>query len=544
MSTTTLIVPPTPAVATGPLTQSRARRLEAWNRSRESLNPLRGLTMPRVVSLLDMARRGLTTDLQWTYFFIEEADADLVALIERRVGAHLEMDWTIAQLEESKRDKSFDLTLADEQAAALREAYEGIDNLDEAREHFALAKFRGFGHAEKIHGADGDLTHLELVDTWNVVRRGMRGEWKYNPDALSADFDALPAGNLIDPANFIIHEARRPVDRIGLVKFIRANLAEKDWDGSLEIYGIPGGVVTMPESVPQDQQAHYEAAAKDIAEGGSGALPAGAKYQPNEGQRGASPFGERLDYLSKKLILAGTGGMLTMLTESGSGTLAGGAHAETFEIIARAEARRVSELFQRQLDAEVLRRHFDGQPTLAFFRISANEETDVGEFVDSVEKLGRSGYQVAAEQVKAKTGYLVSLKPDQTIAKAGRPEPGKPTPPPILNRLPGQPGVDPAKDAKPDALSDQQWTEVLGVRAGWLAPLKPFLVGIEKLAGNDSLTPSAFLDLVEAMASVMPELQLDAGALADSLEGYLGAATVAALQDGLKAPPTPTPPVT
>ena len=511
------------------------RRVKALNVWREAYNPLRGLSIARAVQMLDAARRGMVTDLQWTYQFVEEGDADLVALIERRTGALLEMDWAIAQVDEAKQGKDFDQTLADEQAAALREAYEAVDNLYEGIEHLALATFRGYAHAEKVRNADGDVTHLEVVDTWNMVRDGMRGRWKYNPGALTTSFDGLPAENLVDPADFLIREVRRPVDRIGLIKFIRANLAEKDWDGSLEIFGIPGGVVIMPENVPVDKTVEYAASAEEIAKGGTGALPHGADYKPNDGQRGSSPFLERLDYLTKKLVLAGTGGMLTMLAESGSGTLAGGAHADTFDSIARSEARKISEVFQRQVDAEVLGRLFPGQRPLAYFRISANEETDAGEFVQNVELLGRAGYQVSPEQVKAKSGYEVSLKPDQTVVKGAGADPAAAEAAPILNRAPLKPGEDPAKAARPEALSDEQWTEVLGVRAAWLAPLRPYLALIENLAGNESLTPSAFLAAVEAMANAMPELQLDAGALADSLEGYLGAATVAGLRDSLAA---------
>jgi hypothetical protein len=42
-----------------------------------------------------------------------------------------------------------------------------------------------------------------------------------------------------------------------------------------------------------------------------------------------------MEYLDRQITMVGTGGLLTMLAESGSGTLAGAAHTETFMQIAR-----------------------------------------------------------------------------------------------------------------------------------------------------------------------------------------------------------------
>ena len=182
-----------------------------------------------------------------------------------------------------------------------------------------------------------------------MVRDLLRGQWKYNPDALQTTFYYLPDSMRIDPQNFIVRERDRHVNRIALLKFIRANLADKDWDAFVEIYAIPSGVVIGPPGVQPEKEEEYQKAASDIADGGSGYLPNGSDYKPNHMPRGNDPFRPRLDYLSEKLVLAGTGGLLTMLAQSGSGTLAGGAHMEAFRSIARAEAQRHIEMFEREI---------------------------------------------------------------------------------------------------------------------------------------------------------------------------------------------------
>jgi len=198
---------------------------------------------------------------------------------------------------------------------------------------------------------------------------------------------------------------------------VRGNLGEKDWDGFLEIYGIPGGVVIMPPDVSPDREAEFEQAARDVAEGGSGALPHGSDYKPNTEPRGNNPFKQRLDHLSEKLILAGTGGKLTMLAgPTGIGKGASEEQADVFTEIAAAEAVEISELFQRQIDAEVLAAAFPGEPVLAYFELCHQQQTRSDAVVDEVHRLSQAGYVVDMAQVAEKTGYKLTLSKPPTAS--------------------------------------------------------------------------------------------------------------------------------
>lgn len=382
---------------------SLAQRVRSANRWRDQFNPLRGLTLARAVALGEAYFRGEMAELQWAYFWIEGTDPDLLALLECRFGRLLEMEYNIQSTEDA------DKKLAEDQRVFLQERFERIDNLYEAIEHLGMAAFRGFSHCEKWHDSAGVLTHLEIVDQWNVVRDGLVGGWKYNPDARVASFASLSADAEMPAENFLFRQVRRPINRIALLKFVRASLSDKDWDAFIEIYGIPSGVVVGPPNVPIDQAAVYQAAAQAVAEGGSGYLPHGSDYKTNDSPRGTEPFKTRLDHLSEKLVLAGTGGKLTMLTEAGSGTLAGGAHADVFAQIAAGEARRISEAINRQLVLPMLQEEFQGRKQVAYFKLAANEETDVGDIVEHITKLKTAGYVVEADEVSEKTGYTVTL---------------------------------------------------------------------------------------------------------------------------------------
>lgn len=491
-----------------------ARKVAGANRWRDAYNPLRGLKLQRAINLLEAYPRGEMADVQYTFLFVEGTDPDLFALIERRTSAIQEMDWDakiIANSEENPRP-DFDEKLAKDQQAALSEAYNRIDNLQEAIEHMTMASFRGFAHAEKLRTIAGDVTHLEIVDQWNVVRDGFNGDWKYNPEAQNVTFSGLPAENLIKPEDFLIREVRRYINRIALLKFIRANLSEKDWDAFIEIYGIPGGVIIGPPNVPEGKEAEYEAAAREVAEGGSGYLPNQSDYKPNDGPRGTNPFKERLDHLSEKLILAGTGGLLTMLTAPGSGTLAGNAHQETFSKIAKSDARKTSEIFQKQFDAPLLAKAFPGKPILAYFALALNEETDTKELVEDVNKLGQAGYDIDTEEVSEKLGYRITKR--ELPEKPGAKDDGKDE---IENRLTT---FDTAEEMQAFLNSGEgrallnrvakKKTEAALISAGvqqfgeaWSADMKPVADAIETVLG---LNEANFLQGVRNLGAGLPDL--------------------------------------
>jgi phage gp29-like protein len=391
--------------------------VKAANVWRDQMNPLRSLTISRAVSLLEASQRGQMADLQWTYKFIEETHPTLLALVERRTSSLLEMDWNIHQVAEDRAGRNWDKNLADEQAAALREAYERIDNLYEAIEHLEMAAFRMFAHVQP-HMDGGEIVHLEPLDNWNFGRDGMFGDWYWNPDARDLSAVTLGDERRITPDHRLISRVQpRHVNRIGLLQFIRASMATKDWDGFVEIYGLPRPIIIMPE-VPAGKEAEFEAAAEAVAEGGGGALPSGSLVNYPSETRGSSPFKEYLEWLQQQLVLVGTGGLLTMLAESGSGTLAGGAHMETFRAIAASEARKISEILQRTLDRWVLERQFPARPRLAYFAMAAREERDIGSMVTHAQSLAAAGYIMDVADLAERTGYKLTYVPPAPAAPA------------------------------------------------------------------------------------------------------------------------------
>jgi phage gp29-like protein len=395
---------------------------------RDQYNPLRGLNITRAIHLLEEGERGAFADLQWTYRFIEMQDATIGALIELRISAIQELDWDIKVSKDVPTGK---VSVAKRQATALKEAYARIGNLEEAIENLALASFRGFTRLEKVQDQDGHVIELAHVEQWFWVRKGLYGEWQLNSESRIGRNDGEP----VPQPRFITREVPRPINRVGLIAFVRKGLSQKDWDGFIESYGIPAVFLIMPPDVPKEKEGEYFDTADQVVSDARGALPHGSDVKTvDNGARGNNPFEGHIDYQDKQVVLRGTSGQLTMLTQSGSGTLAGSAHADTFRKLAKAEAKEISGIFRRHFDREILDRVTPGEPAYAYFELAANEETDTGEIVKDVRGLAAAGYRVASKWLAEKTGYEV-LDVGTTATRPGLALP-QPRDLPLRNRAP------------------------------------------------------------------------------------------------------------
>lgn len=369
------------------------------NRWRDAYNPLRGMSLPKLISLVEAGERGTYADLQWFYHYMERSDAMIHAVIQRRRAALLACDWDIRISADEDADKG----LAAEQAAFLREAYDRVENFRDAVSFLFSGFFRGFAHLEKHISPSGLVTRLEPVEQWFWVREGLFDPWEYNLNAVSGVNRGVP----IDFENFLILEST-PINRMLAVLYLRKNLSQKDWDSFLEVYGIPSIFLVGPPNTPETKEAEYHAVAQEIMSNGRGYLPHGSDVKSVNGGGNKPPFLEHIDYIDRQITLAATGGLLTMLAESGSGTLAGNAHSDTFLQIARSDAALLSGLFQEQFDAPLLREYFPGQPLLAYFEFAPPAADEISRVVQDAVELAKAGVKIDFRELSEKTGYKLT----------------------------------------------------------------------------------------------------------------------------------------
>lgn len=432
-----------PAKAGG---KSAGELVRASNRWRDNYNPLRHLVISRAVALLEAAERGDYAELQLALRKIERRYPVLKALIARRCGAIEKLTWDVkvpAALPAGATPE-----LAEAQRAHLRARYDLVANLTDAFGQLALAEFRGFTILQKHRFADGAndgaVRELHWLPQFTWSRDGQFGDFFYNAEsrmgvglgscvAVLGEANRLPlrAGKegrrMNDEAglvrsDFVLRECDAPLYEIALVAFVNWCMGRKDWAAFVEIFGLPNSVVIMPPNVPAGQEDAQRAAAEKVAEGISGALPAGSDVKfPTASVRGSAPFKEFCDAQDADVVLAGTGGLLTMLSlPTGIGGGASGEHGDAFADIALADARRITAALQADFDGPELDEAFPGQPHLAYFELSAQDEDDVKELVTHAVALKGAGYVVKAEWLAEQTGYELEAMGERSTSNVER----------------------------------------------------------------------------------------------------------------------------
>lgn len=399
---------------------SKEFELKSIAKWREQSNPLIALSPERLVTMRQQGRFGIFAELQWFYFCAMRACPTLAALRARRRSAIQRLDWDIGCVSELPAGCTEDDVEAQEQA--LRHAYERIDNLNDAFRFLSLAPFHGYAHMQKHRDSAGAVVHLEPLDQWNWVRDGLRGQWLWNPTAMATSADAIRGAKdaIIDPKEFLIVEEELPIIEACLSLFFQESIGTKDWSHFVEIFGIPGAVIIGPQNVApgSTQEDDFKEASQLVADGESGYLPYGSDIKFSTDPRNQHPFREYIEDKRAQMILVGTGGKLTMLAESGSGTLAGGAHQDAFDQIAEAEAAHISEVFQRGIDAEVLGSLFPDKPKLAYFELCGKEESNPVAQVDMILKLSQAGFDLDEAEVSERTGFKVTKKQPLNLTPA------------------------------------------------------------------------------------------------------------------------------
>ena len=385
------------------------KNLQLSSNWRAQFNPLRGLTMPQLVAMLEAAERGDYARLQWLYRFVEKRNSTLRAVLQRRKSSLTRLDWDIRQRDGTPAEAANPRTLGARQAALLREAYERIANLREAVTFLSSSEFRGYAHLERHFDPRGNTVRLEPVPQWFWARLGPEAPWQYN--ALARPGLPMPDYPVLDPKRFIYRETDAPIDEIAVIAHVRQSLSQKDWDGFVETYGLPPLFLELPPDIPAEREQEYQAQAEAIIGDARGTMPNGTKiHTVDSGSRGQNPFAEHLRYQDELIVLAATGGKLTVLTEAGSGTLAGSAHQQAFDEITEAEAALISESLQNQFDAPLLERFFPGEPHLAYFELAATRSLDPADIIAQALVLAKAGYEIDPAELSEKTGYRLQLR--------------------------------------------------------------------------------------------------------------------------------------
>lgn len=367
---------------------------------RDDHQPLRELTLARILSMEDASDRGQPSDLQWLWHHMERIDVTVAAATARRLAFAETLDYQIR----ITSGPGVDTTLAAEQQSFLQYAYNKIENMKEATRHLATAIFRGFAIAEKLRDPSTDtIRKLDVIPAWYWVKNRDTGRWAFNPMSYSEY-----RGDPVDQSRLVVASSQplyRPIAR----QFYSKALCTADWDTALEVGANPNIFFVAPPGQDTDEKMlEFQQIASQLASNGRGALQNGADIKVvDTAGSGRLPYLERMKYCDEQIVMTATGGLLTMLTQSGSGTLAGGAHSDTLLALSQSDSGMLSEVFQRHVDADLLSRYFPNQPALAYFQFELPQKTDANALLEAVSNLSWAGLTVDPAWLAEKTGMNI-----------------------------------------------------------------------------------------------------------------------------------------
>lgn len=530
-----------PTASGSPGGKSAGELVRSSNAWRDNYNPLRQLAVGRVIAMIEAAERGDFAELQLTLRKVERRYPVLKGLIARLTGALEKLDWDIKVMDPLPEGATPEQ--AEAQRKFLRARYDLIENLSEAFGQLCLAEVRGYAilqkhrHTEGPHDGAVRELHWLPADTW--CRDGQFGDWFYNRDsrfgvgrgsapAVLGETNRLGSATL-PRTDFVLRECDTPLYEIALLAFVNWLMGRKDYAAFVEIFGLPNSVVILPPNIKPGEESAYQASAEKVADGISGALPHGSDVKfPTAGVRGEAPFKAFCDAQDADVVLAGTGGRLSMLTADKGGLGNGPAdeHASAFDEIGQAIARRISETLQRDFDRPELAAEFPGQPCLVYFQLAAEQQDDVQALVTNVVALKSAGYAVDEDWLAERTGYQLDDAEEPSTLPGGETGEGD------------EDGEGAAMEDEGDPLLNRAASSPQAFRTAFAADLQPYIAALaERVDRILSITDAALRGrkLAEAFAELEP---LKRDLLADPASArQLQALMAQAMAQGLAVPP-------
>ena len=377
-------------------------------------NPLRFLTEEQVAVMIDAARGGRISQLQVLYRFVEASDLTTSMVLQRREAAL--PDWTIRR-RETRKFRSFDEKLADEEQAFLTDQFvrcEDSGTLLKALDTLHKAVFRGLGVVEPIYDAFG-LQKIISLDNWNFAvdysKHDELGNYPlfWNPSGSDiADF----ANKLerIPDEQIVAAYYPNPIDNFALQIFVASNMGLDAYEKLISRRGLPATYIIAPEDLPAENLEGWAHKAIDVARGGSGAFPFGTNIiTANLDTNSATAIQAFLEYLSKQIVLAATGGTLASLTApTGLGSNVADVQNDVFKSIVRKDASKIGDLINRGIAKRLLNLAFPGRDHLVFFDLADEQKQTPDKYLDDAIKAKNAGYQIDLNQIQELTGYTLT----------------------------------------------------------------------------------------------------------------------------------------
>lgn len=367
---------------TKPNDRPETRELAAASiRDRWSGYPSSGLTPRRLAAVLREADAGNLVRQMELFGEMEEKDAHLYSCLQTRKLAVAGSPWDVLPASDEAGS-------AAEVAAFVKEAFNGMDNLEEAFTDLLDAVGKGFSVSEIIWEiAAGKVLPRALKKRQQKRFTFMEVEGYSEAPRLITDAEPV-YGIPLTPDKFVMHVYRAGADlpeRGGLLRvlswvYLFKNYALKDWVSFCEVFGMPLRLgVYSPAASKEDRDALLQAVT-NLGSDAAGIISESTRIEFVEAAKkgDGGPYNALIEQMNKEVSKAVLGQTLTTDVGSKGSYAAGIVHQGVRMDIARADARALERAINRDLIRPLVKFNFGPLTNIPSFKF-----TIVGDNLDA-----------------------------------------------------------------------------------------------------------------------------------------------------------------
>lgn len=397
--------------------QSRQPNRPQWY---EYWDPLQGADLSTLVEARNEARRGAFARQMLIWDEIIYSDGLLGMLYSRMVESVAMQGWKI--------DAADDSPEAQRQKNALEEFYHSVNGLQQSFGQLASAMFYGYAHLQYIEDSWG--RRFEFIPQRYWVRPGVLNEWQFNPQC----YIGVDTGESVEDETLVVMEHQYPILFPAARASFERNHAKITWDNHMDRYGSAPVIITAPKDASAAVMDALERACEQLKSGASIVLPPDCKAEPLKASNiNENYFLSRINMADKDQVRFVMAGTLTVLNESGSGTLAGSAHTDSWNAVVSAVCSKVAEAFNTAISPLILG---DGEP-LARLHITFDTVQTPLQKAEEIAALADGGVRPEKTEIEEKIGMSIedSREPVPAMAAVNRDGPASLIPPDAYEQL-------------------------------------------------------------------------------------------------------------
>ncbi len=267
---------------------------------------------------------------------------------------------------------------------------------------------------EPVYDAYG-LERIVSLDPWNFAvdfsRHDDLGNHPLYWDPSGADtLDFQNHLERIPEDEVVAAFSPSPIDSFGLQIYLATQMGFESYCKLVARKGLPATYVIAPEDLPPENLQTWAERAVQCARGGSGAFPFGTNVITQAIDPGnAQSIQDFLEYMSKQIVLASTGGTLTSLAQpTGMGSNVADVQQDVFKTIVRHDAYRIGDLINRGIAKRLLDGQFPGRPHLVYFDLASDDKASPEKYLSDAVQAKNAGLVIDITQLEELTGYKLS----------------------------------------------------------------------------------------------------------------------------------------